>query len=62
MPTRALFARNDLAIHPSLAAVETARADDYTLELVDGGHFILDEQPELVRARLIDLANEIPAR
>ncbi len=62
VPTRALFGKDDTAIHPSLAAAETARADDYTLELVDGGHFILDEQPELVRARLIDLANEIPAR
>ena len=62
VPTRALFGKDDTAIHPSLAAAETAHADDYTLELVDGGHFILDEQPELVRARLIDLANEIPAR
>lgn len=62
VPTRALFARNDTAIHASLAAAETARADDYTLELVDGGHFILDEQPELVRAKLIELANEVPAR
>ncbi|WP_111509591.1 alpha/beta fold hydrolase [Mycobacterium kyogaense] len=62
VPTRALFGKDDTAIHPSLAAAETAHADDYTLELVDGGHFILDEQPELVRARLIDLANEIPPR
>lgn len=62
VPTRALFARKDLAIHPSLAAAETARADDYTLELVDGGHFILDEQPEVVRAKLIELADEVPAR
>jgi pimeloyl-ACP methyl ester carboxylesterase len=62
VPTRVLFAQKDLAIHPSLAAAETARADDYTLELVDGGHFILDEQPELVRAKLIELVNEVPAR
>lgn len=62
VPTRALFARDDFAIDPSLAAAETARADDYTLELVDGGHFILDEQPEVVRAKLIALADEVPAR
>jgi pimeloyl-ACP methyl ester carboxylesterase len=62
VPTRALFGRDDTAIHVSLAAAETARADDYTLEVVDGGHFILDEQPDLVRARLIDLAAEVPAQ
>ncbi|AFM18880.1 putative hydrolase or acyltransferase of alpha/beta superfamily [Mycolicibacterium chubuense NBB4] len=62
VPTRALFAKDDTAIHASLAAAETAHADDYTLEIVDGGHFILDEQPEAVRAKLIALAEEVPAR
>ena len=61
VPTRVLFGRNDAAIHPDLAAAETAHADDYTLELVDAGHFIADERPDLVRARLIELAAEIPA-
>ena len=59
VPIRALFGKNDTAIAPALAAAETARADDYTLEIVDGGHFIIDEQPELVRAKLISLADEI---
>ena len=58
VPTRVLFGRDDAAIHPSLASPETARADDYTLELVDGGHFIIDEHPDLVRAKLIALAVE----
>lgn len=62
VPTRALFGREDAAIHPDLAAAETARSEDYTLELVDGGHFILDEQPHLVRAKLIALAEEFPAK
>ncbi len=31
-------------------------------ELVDGGHFIIDERPDLVRAKLIALAEEFPAR
>ena len=62
VPTRVLFGRKDTAIHPSLAAAETARADDYRIDVVDGGHFILDEQPELVRAKLIALAEEFPAR
>lgn len=61
VPTRVLFGRDDSAIHPDLAAAETARADDYTIEVVDGGHFIADESPHLVRAKLIALAQEFPA-
>ncbi|AYF75134.1 alpha/beta hydrolase [Nocardia yunnanensis] len=59
VPVRALFGKDDAAVHYSLAAAETARADDYTLELVEGcGHFIVDERPELVRERLIALDAE----
>ncbi|WP_156365153.1 alpha/beta fold hydrolase [Sciscionella sediminilitoris] len=59
VPIRALFGVNDPAIHPALAAAETARARDYTLERVPGcGHFITEERPDLVRARLLDLAEE----
>lgn len=61
VPIRVLFGKNDTAIAPALAAAETARADDYTLETVDAGHFIVDERPELVRAELIALAAEVPA-
>jgi hypothetical protein len=39
-------------------APETANADDYTLETVDCGHFVIDERPDLVRAKLISLADE----
>ncbi|MEU1994896.1 alpha/beta fold hydrolase [Nocardia gamkensis] len=57
VPILALFGVEDAAIHPSLAAAETARADDYRLELVrDCGHFIVEERPDLVRARLAELA------
>ncbi len=62
VPTRVLFGRNDHAIHTDLAAPETARAEDYTLELADAGHFIVDERPELVRARLVALADEFPEK
>lgn len=56
VPIRALFGVDDPAIHPSLAAAETANADNYTLEHVpDCGHFITDERPDLIRARLLDL-------
>ncbi|MEC3954574.1 alpha/beta hydrolase [Nocardia sp. CDC153] len=59
VPVRALFGKGDAAVHYSLAAAETARADDYRLELVEGcGHFIVDERPELVRERLIELDRE----
>lgn len=58
VPIRALFGFRDFAIHPSLVAAETANADDYTLEKVDCTHFIIDERPELVSARLVALAEE----
>ncbi|WP_051020437.1 alpha/beta fold hydrolase [Nocardia araoensis] len=57
IPIRTLFGVEDAAVHPALAAEETARADDYRLELVPGcGHFILEERPDLVRDRLAELA------
>lgn len=58
VPIRALFGMADFAIHPSLASPATAKADDYTFERVDAGHFIVDERPDLVRERLIALAEE----
>jgi pimeloyl-ACP methyl ester carboxylesterase len=61
VPTRVLFGVHDQAIHPSLAAPESANADDYELELVaDSGHFIVDEKPKLVRERLVALVKEFP--
>lgn len=58
VPIRALFGMADFAVHHSLASPDTADADDYTLEPVDAGHFIIDERPDLVRARLIAFAEE----
>lgn len=58
VPIRALFGMRDFAVHPALASPETANADDYTFEAVDAGHFVIDERPDLVRARLIALAEE----
>jgi pimeloyl-ACP methyl ester carboxylesterase len=58
VPIRALFGVRDTAIHPSLVSADTANADDYTLETSDCGHFIADERPALVRARLVALAGE----
>jgi uracil-DNA glycosylase len=39
-------------------APETANADDYTLEKVDAKHFMVEQQADLVRAKLIALAGE----
>jgi pimeloyl-ACP methyl ester carboxylesterase len=58
VPIRAIFGVNDAAIHRSLVAPETANAHDYTLETVDATHFIIDERPDVVRSRLIALAEE----
>ncbi|RDI63889.1 alpha/beta fold hydrolase [Nocardia pseudobrasiliensis] len=59
LPIRALFGKNDSAIHHALASAETADADDYTIEYVSGcGHFIPEERPDLVRRKLLDLAAE----
>jgi pimeloyl-ACP methyl ester carboxylesterase len=58
VPIRALFGTGDAAIHPSWVAAEKADADDYTLELVDASHFVVDERPDVVRAALKALADE----
>lgn len=58
VPIRCLFGLGDAAVHPSLAAEETANADDYRLETVDASHFVVDERPDLVRAALVALAQE----
>ncbi len=46
------------AVSPSMVSPETANADDYTLETVDATHFVVDERPDLVRKKLIALAEE----
>jgi pimeloyl-ACP methyl ester carboxylesterase len=58
VPIRVLFGVRDTAVHRSFAAPETANADDYTLETADASHFIIDERPDLVREKLITLAEE----
>ncbi|WP_319446839.1 MULTISPECIES: alpha/beta hydrolase [unclassified Mycobacterium] len=57
-PVRVLFGKHDAAVHASMVSPESAKADDYTVEYVDASHFIIDERPDLVRAKLIALAEE----
>jgi pimeloyl-ACP methyl ester carboxylesterase len=58
VPIRALFGEGDAAVSVSMVSPETADADDYTLETVDATHFVVDERPDLVRRKLIELAEE----
>jgi pimeloyl-ACP methyl ester carboxylesterase len=58
VPIRALFGVRDHVIHESWTSPENAIADDFTLEKVDATHFIIEEQADLVRVRLIALADE----
>ncbi len=55
-PTLILFGANDRAQHPGLLAGYERNAPNLEVELVPGtGHFIVDEQPELVLARAREL-------
>jgi pimeloyl-ACP methyl ester carboxylesterase len=58
VPIRVLFGTRDAAVALSMVSPETANADDYTLEAVDASHFVVDERPDLVRRKLIALAEE----
>lgn len=62
VPIRALYGTGDIVLPPSYLAPETANADDYTLETVDASHFVVDERPDLVRKKLIALAEETARR
>lgn len=56
VPIRAVVGTKDI-ISPAMAGAETAHASDYEVEFVPGvGHFMLDERPEVVRRRLVELA------
>jgi hypothetical protein len=58
VPIRALFGTGDIAVHPSLASPETARADDYTFELATPATSSSTSGRTSRRARLIALADE----
>jgi pimeloyl-ACP methyl ester carboxylesterase len=58
VPVRVLFGVRDKVVRPSMVSPETANADDYTLETVDATHFVVDERPDVVRKKLIALAEE----
>jgi pimeloyl-ACP methyl ester carboxylesterase len=51
LPVKLLSGRGDPAVHPSLLGDLARHAPEADLEIVDGGHFLVDEQPALVADR-----------
>jgi pimeloyl-ACP methyl ester carboxylesterase len=51
LPVRVLSGRGDPAVRPSLLGDLARHAPHADVELVDGGHFLVDEQPALVADR-----------
>lgn len=56
VPTKLLFGMDDVAINADTILADHSRmADHFTVETVDNcGHFIVDEQPELVVDRMLE--------
>jgi pimeloyl-ACP methyl ester carboxylesterase len=53
MPVKLLAGRGDPTQHPSLLEGLEAHAVHGEVELVEGGHFLVDERPELVAERAL---------
>ena len=51
MPVRVLFGRHDPVQRPGQLAGLERHAPDLEVEVVDGGHFLVDERPDLVADR-----------
>lgn len=59
-PTLLLFGANDFAIATSWLRGYEPYVDDFRIELVEGvGHFIVDEQPDLVNQRALEFFGAI---
>jgi pimeloyl-ACP methyl ester carboxylesterase len=53
VPTRLVVGRSDPVIHEGRVEGFEEHADDMTVELVDGGHWLPEEHPELVADRIL---------
>jgi pimeloyl-ACP methyl ester carboxylesterase len=54
VPTRFLMGKRDLFYDPGLEKLLRLNADDIELEAVAGSHFLAEENPELVRDRVLE--------
>lgn len=52
VPTRLVVGRGDQAVHAARLDGYEQHADDMTVELVDGSHWLPDERPDLVADRI----------
>jgi pimeloyl-ACP methyl ester carboxylesterase len=60
VPTLVLFGKDDVAISTRLLDGLDEFADDARIEFVDhAGHFIAEEQPELVAQRLMEFLGDV---
>jgi pimeloyl-ACP methyl ester carboxylesterase len=56
VPSRLMLGARDPVVTPRAARAAAAQSDSLDLELVpNAGHFVVDERPELVAERLLDL-------
>lgn len=53
VPTRLVVGRSDPVIHAGRLEEFEEHADDMTVELVDGGHWLPEERPELIADRIL---------
>ena len=51
LPVMVVSGRGDPAVHPSMLGGLERHAPGAAVEIVDGGHFLVDERPELVAER-----------
>jgi surfactin synthase thioesterase subunit len=57
VPTRLVIGRSDPVVTATSVHGFEAHADDMSVELIDGGHFLPEERPGAVAARILAGAN-----
>ena len=55
VPTRLVVGRSDPVIREAGLDGYQAHADDMTVELIDGGHFLPEERPDAVAERIAQM-------
>jgi pimeloyl-ACP methyl ester carboxylesterase len=60
VPTLLLAGTRDFALSPRSLTDAPNNADELTVRAVDGGHYLPEEQPELVAAAVREMSNRAP--